>query len=90
LHAQLPILALNKAVPVLLLGADNIHLTVSRKIIEGRSEGPVAIECHLGWGLAGTSSLKGNKDNNVIYHVREKGDEELHRLVKDSFSTEAF
>jgi hypothetical protein len=87
---HVPIPTLDKAVPVLLLGADNIHLTVPRKIIEGRNRGPVAIECHLGWGLAGTSSLKGNKDNNVIYHVCDKGDEELHRLVKDSFSTEAF
>jgi hypothetical protein len=78
---HVPIPALDKAVPVLLLGADNIHLSILRKIIEGKSRGPVAIECHLGWGLAGTSSLKGNKDSNVIYHVCEKGDEELHRLV---------
>jgi hypothetical protein len=39
--------------PMILIGQDNIHLTVARKVYQGPQDVPIATKSHLGWILHG-------------------------------------
>jgi hypothetical protein len=87
---SIPLPAMRAVTPVLLLGADHFRLITPRKVVEGTSTGPVATECLLGWSVGGDSRRRGKATSNPSYHLCESGDDELHRLVKESFTTENF
>jgi transposase InsO family protein len=87
---SLCIRSVEEAKPVLLLGCDQLHLTAPRRIVEGSSPGPVATECLLGWSVGGDTRRKGRVQDAFGFHICEAKDEELHRMVKQSFSTEDF
>jgi hypothetical protein len=87
---SIPLPAMREVTPVLLLGADHFRLITPRKVVEGTSTGPVATECLLGWSVGGDSRRRGKATSNPSYHLCESGDDELHRLVKESFTKENF
>lgn len=51
--AGLPIQDYKEVKPKLLIGFDNLNLTVPLKIREGSWGQPVALKCRLGWGITG-------------------------------------
>ena len=76
--------------PLILLASDNSNLTVGRKTLTGGENGPVASKTVLGWCVHGPSS-----QNSVVEHVhfhygQESADDELTKMVQDSFSSEHF
>ncbi|XP_044759170.1 uncharacterized protein LOC123316923 [Coccinella septempunctata] len=80
--------------PMILLGQDNIRLTVARRVIQGPENSPLATKTNLGWILHGdVDNHHGNKGifhSFHICHCETVADDELHKMVKHSFSTEAF
>lgn len=77
--------------PMILIGQDNIRLSVARKISQGPENLPIATKTCLGWSLHG----KYNDDlqkNSFSFHVcnQETSDKMLHEMVKASFTTDAF
>ncbi|XP_044761992.1 uncharacterized protein LOC123319195 [Coccinella septempunctata] len=79
--------------PMILLGQDNIRLTVARRVIQGPENSPLATKTNLGWILHGDVDNHGNKrifHSFHICHCETVADDELHKMVKHSFSTEAF
>ncbi|XP_044755156.1 uncharacterized protein LOC123314105 [Coccinella septempunctata] len=80
--------------PMILLGQDNIRLTVARRVIQGPENSPLATKTNLGWILHGdVDNHHGNKrifHSFHICHCETVADDELHKMVKHSFSTEAF
>jgi hypothetical protein len=77
--------------PMILIGQDNIHLTVARKVHQGPQDAPIATKTHLGWILHGPVQQK-NDIKAYTFHIchHEYPDDDLHEIVKRSFTTEAF
>ncbi|KAG5891742.1 hypothetical protein JTB14_000345 [Gonioctena quinquepunctata] len=77
--------------PMILLGQDNINLTVARKVCQGPENTPIATKTHLGWILHGPTDF-GKTFSQFSFHIclREQADEKLHDLVKQTFSLESF
>ncbi|XP_055597343.1 uncharacterized protein LOC129747259 [Uranotaenia lowii] len=84
----LPIKSYTKAIPKLLIGIDNLHLIAPLKLREGRTEQPVAVKTRLGWCLFGGSSESQKSSTLNVHQCKCSGDDSLHSLVKDFFSTE--
>lgn len=85
--------------PVILIGQDNIDLTIPREVIEFGQDQPIASRCKLGWTLHGPTDrgfFKGRVDE-VHFHLctlpdednQRREDERLHDLVKESFAIDA-
>lgn len=83
---------MTEARPKILIGQDNIQLTVPRKVLEGGRDLPIATKTKLGWMLHGPTAGLMNENHGFSMHVcqHDKNDEELHQLVKYSFSTDSF
>ncbi|KAG5887798.1 hypothetical protein JTB14_024013 [Gonioctena quinquepunctata] len=77
--------------PMILLGQDNIHLTVARKVIQSTENEPIATKTNLGWILHGGNSIEQDKQA-YSFHIcsSEISDISLHEMVKQSFTTDAF
>ncbi|XP_074034243.1 uncharacterized protein [Leptinotarsa decemlineata] len=86
---ELPIQDMLDANPSVLIGQDNIHLTVARKVHQSSEHSPIATETILGWVIHGNTS---ESDQNVYsFHICScDNNDELNRLVRKSFSTESF
>ncbi|KAL0859420.1 hypothetical protein ABMA27_010599 [Loxostege sticticalis] len=78
----------NKVIPKLLIGQDNWHLLLARKVRRGNSRQPVASLTPLGWVLHGAHTRTLGQQVNHIYHlteIEEKMDEELrHHFALES------
>lgn len=57
--------------PRLLIGADNWHLIVTRKLLTGKSSEPAASLTHLGWTVHGTipRAIKASGTEETVLHV---------------------
>ncbi|KAG5888865.1 hypothetical protein JTB14_031422 [Gonioctena quinquepunctata] len=68
--------------PMILLGQDNINLTVARKVCQGPENTPIATKTHLGWILHKPTDF-GKTLSQFSFHIylREQADEKLHDLV---------
>jgi hypothetical protein len=44
--------------PMILIGQDNIHVIVARKVYQGPQDAPIATKTHLGWILHGPVQQK--------------------------------
>ncbi|XP_055623419.1 uncharacterized protein LOC129766842 [Toxorhynchites rutilus septentrionalis] len=87
-HLQgLPIVSYEKAVPRLLIGVNNLNLTVPLKIREGRKNEPDAVRTRLGWCIFGGSHKE--VTHSLNYHACECAtDQDLHNVVRDYFTME--
>jgi hypothetical protein len=85
----LPLKDIGEERPTILLGSDNFRLIAPRIIQEGRGPLPVATKCRLGWSLVGATARTGGVTQFGV-HLCKESDAALHRLVKDSFSTDSF
>ncbi|KAG5893899.1 hypothetical protein JTB14_014508 [Gonioctena quinquepunctata] len=76
---------------MILLGQDNIHLTVARKVIQSTKNEPIATKTNLGWILHGGNSIEQEKQA-YSFHIcsSEISDISLHEMVKQSSTTDAF
>ena len=76
--------------PKLLFGQDNIGLTISREVIEGPLNTPVASRTLLGWVIHGHAGITRSRvDEDFTFHAHAM-DDDFHHLVKESFRTENF
>ncbi|XP_055641601.1 uncharacterized protein LOC129778611 [Toxorhynchites rutilus septentrionalis] len=84
---QLPIKSYKNAVPRLLIGLDNLNLSVPLKSREGKGEGPVAVKTRLGWCVYGKQSL--GVANQYNLHVCEcSSNKDLQDAVKQLYELE--
>ena len=82
---------LENAKPQILIGQDHCHLIEGRKVIEGPPNAPILTYTKLGWTLHGCHSpAKGRTDDFICCSFRPAEDEDLHSLVKQSFTVENF
>ncbi|XP_055589043.1 uncharacterized protein K02A2.6-like [Uranotaenia lowii] len=71
----------------MLIGNDNLFVTVIQKIREGPPGAPIAAKCRLGWSIYGATG-KGKIQSS--FHIDEcTCDRELHDLVKQHFQDES-
>lgn len=83
----LPIAEYKNATPRLLIGINNLHLSVPLKMKEGRANEPVAMKTRLGWCVYGGSG--DTSTTSLNYHVCGcNSNRNLHDLVKDYFTQE--
>ncbi|XP_058816851.1 uncharacterized protein LOC131680146 [Topomyia yanbarensis] len=83
----LPIVSYANAVPRLLIGVNNVNLTVPLQVKEGKKSDPVAVKTRLGWCIFGGSGKEGTHSLN--YHACKcASDQDLHIAVKEYFSME--
>ncbi|CAL8111098.1 unnamed protein product [Orchesella dallaii] len=75
--------------PVILIGQDNIDLTMPRKIVEGPRNSPVATFTKLGWVVHGRNYMKQCEDAGVSFVAIENQDDLLHETVKENFRLDA-
>ena len=78
------------AKPTVLIGTDNAHLSVAREVVEGPPNAPMLTKTRLGWVVHGKADRLGRDVNFTLHGWCRDRDEELHQLVKSSFSTDAF
>lgn len=74
--------------PKILIGMDHADIVLSRQVRFGRGNAPIATRTLFGWALCGPAPFHSREKYG--YHVREMVDDELHQLVKEQFTTEAF
>ncbi|XP_055633239.1 uncharacterized protein LOC129773625 [Toxorhynchites rutilus septentrionalis] len=83
----LPLVGYDKAVPQLLIGLNNLKLTVPLKVREGDSNDPIAVQTRLGWCIYGGGEI--SSKHFVQYHACSRdNDDELHNMVKEYFTLE--
>ncbi|XP_058445110.1 uncharacterized protein LOC131426420 [Malaya genurostris] len=84
----IPVSSYQNARPRILIGIDNLRLSVPLKVREGDGTGPIAAKTRLGWCVYGPRGSVIKESYN--FHVRKCGcDDELHDTVKQFFEVEA-
>src|SRR5277367_5964549 len=73
--------------PKILIGQDNASLIVSREVVEGSENVPMASRTHLGWVLHGRSGV-GSSREDYTFHVSHVEDR-MQEIVEDSYKTES-
>ncbi|XP_055714778.1 uncharacterized protein LOC129808899, partial [Phlebotomus papatasi] len=82
---SIPIPSFKKEKPLLIIGEDNVKLTVPGEVIEGRrNRQPLACRTQLGWVVSGSDGCRNRKP--VVACVTER----LISLVESTSSTENF
>ena len=79
--------------PRLLIGQDNVGLTIPRKVVEGPPGSPTLSKCKLGWSIHGMNcnqKLPTSLSNASTALMQNSDETDLHQLVKDSFRTDSF
>lgn len=84
----LPIKNLLNVRPSLLIGQDNANLIVPRKVYEGSENSPIATKCLLGWTVQGKTK-KDDTFTSTVLHICSH-EEDIEKLIRESFSTESF
>ncbi|XP_055584974.1 uncharacterized protein LOC129737840 [Uranotaenia lowii] len=88
--SNLPLQSYQNATPKILIGLDNIHLSIPLKIREGPEGEPVAAKSRLGWTIFGRLNGLGESKKPDSLHIHKCSDDTtLHDLVKDFFSLES-
>lgn len=95
---NIPLASFKNMKPRMILGSSHYHLICPLKVIEGRPGEPVATKSRLGWTIIipDVNGILPNMKSHQLNHVtlqhdcKEDSDAELHRLVKNSFTTEDF
>ncbi|XP_055622051.1 uncharacterized protein LOC129765665 [Toxorhynchites rutilus septentrionalis] len=83
----LPVKSYESAIPRILIGLDNLKLTLALKSRERRSNEPVATKTRLGWTIYG--KIGSNATTHTSLHICEcSGDDTLHKLVEDFIKME--
>ncbi|XP_063540079.1 uncharacterized protein LOC134749105 [Cydia strobilella] len=76
-------------IPTIVIGQDNWHLIISRQILEGPPELPIASLTRLGWVLHGPDRTR-RAAVNFVGHARPKtADDEALELMKRHFDIES-
>lgn len=69
----IPIRGYRNAVPKLLIGVDNLRLSLPLKVREGMNGAPVAVKTRLGWCIYG--GRRDQERSDYSYHICECGGE---------------
>ncbi|XP_044745202.1 uncharacterized protein LOC123307065 [Coccinella septempunctata] len=82
----------NDVRPTILLGQDNYHLIMPRKIYEGPPNSPILSWTKLGWIVHGKFRCKKDilDNSNFNFFCYQESEDDLHRLVKDSFKLDNY
>lgn len=85
--------------PRVLIGADNWHLIVSRKLLTGKRRQPVASLTKLGWVIHGLAPYRVIREKDTVLFVDSKQrkakstetllDDDLHDMVKQHFEIDS-
>jgi hypothetical protein len=73
--------------PRILIGQDNLHLTMPSEVRVGPANAPVAAKTKLGWVLTGR--MERGAINGHSFFVQNQDDEDLHEMVKRFFTIES-
>ncbi|XP_062712864.1 uncharacterized protein LOC134289986 [Aedes albopictus] len=85
----LPVKSYEEAVPRILIGLDNIKLSLPLKTRGGQINGPVAAKTRLGWTLFGSIDNAKVDSLSPVFHICKSAEESsLHDLVEGYFATE--
>ena len=77
----------------LLIGQDNVGLTIPRKVVEGPPGSPTLSKCKLSWSIHGTNCYQKpptNLFNASLAPMQSSDETDFHQLVKESFKTDSF
>lgn len=77
-----------QAKPSILIGADNWHLIVTRKLLSGKKTQPAASLTHLGWIVHGTTPMSTQQRTETVLHIQTSQDD-LSELVKTHYDIDA-
>lgn len=75
--------------PTIIIGEDNNLLMVTRNVIHGGWNSPVATKTWLGWAISGNTE---NKDEGTVfaYHICDSAFKEITEEVKETFLNQDF
>ncbi|XP_055603838.1 uncharacterized protein LOC129752068 [Uranotaenia lowii] len=84
----LPIDSYTDAMPRILIGVNNLHMTVPLRVKQGRAHEPMAAKTKLGWCIYGGMSSE-HTPVQVNYHACScSQDDSLHKVVRQYFELE--
>ncbi|XP_055614645.1 uncharacterized protein LOC129760976 [Uranotaenia lowii] len=84
----LPITSYQEAVPRVLIGINNLRLTVPLSVKEGRPQEPIATKTRLGWCIYGGATESRSELSVNIHNNGCSCDNNLHATVRDYFALE--
>ncbi|XP_058817784.1 uncharacterized protein LOC131681093 [Topomyia yanbarensis] len=82
----LPVADYTNASPGILIGLDQLHLSLPLKSREGKLGEPVATKTRLGWCIFGSSNAA--TSSGLSCHILEATEKDLHEIVKAYFGRE--
>ncbi|XP_058456798.1 uncharacterized protein LOC131434166 [Malaya genurostris] len=82
----LPVEEYSNASPGILIGLDQLHLSLPLKSREGKMGEPVATKTRLGWCIFG--GLRATTAFGLSCHIHETSEKGLHEIVKEYFGQE--
>ncbi|XP_062557240.1 uncharacterized protein LOC134222113 [Armigeres subalbatus] len=85
---KLPVASYKNAVPRLLVGIDNLNLSVPLNMKEGGKHEPVAVKTRLGWCIYGGQKSNSSSNSINLHTCACVSDRELHNTVKEYFALE--
>ncbi|XP_052562964.1 uncharacterized protein LOC128092673 [Culex pipiens pallens] len=85
----LPVDDYDRATPCILIGNDNVHVTATLRIREGKPGEPVAAKTRLGWTIYGTNPDRPEKLVRTFNICECHSEDPLHDLVARFFSIES-
>ena len=77
------------AIPRILFGNDNAHVTATLKIREGRPGEPIAAKSRLGWAVYGTNPDRTGEREHSFHICECQEGQSLHDMVQNFFSVES-
>ncbi|XP_067621618.1 uncharacterized protein [Eurosta solidaginis] len=86
---QLPIAEYDAAIPELLIGLDNAHLGVAKRVIADGRRGPTDVLTKLGWVLYGPSHVQQPSGKYHSLFAHKSGESKLEQLVENFIVNDA-
>lgn len=83
-----PVSSYQNAVPRLLVGVNNLHLSVPLKTKEGKFGEPVAVKTRLGWCVFGGKGCPASTQSMNYHSCECEGSKTLNETVKSYFTME--
>lgn len=88
---NIPLMPFQNVKPKLLIGSSHFDLIQHLRVVKGGPGEPIAVKSRLGWAvIMGEEEMRRSHSHSSYHLCSRERDENLHQMIKNSFSTEDF
>lgn len=88
---NIPLTQFQNVKPKLLIGSSHFDLIQHLRVVKGGPGEPIAVKSRLGWAvIMGEEEMRRSHSHSSYHLCSRERDENLHQMIKNSFSTEDF